>query len=85
MAEMVKKGINSFKFFMAYKGALMVGDELLLDGMQRCKQLGALAMVDTLHAACCHTSWWMLHVFCMMPSTTASSLPYYIMHFASSY
>ena len=45
MAAIVGKGINSFKFFMAYKGALMVGDELLLDGMQRCKQLGALAMV----------------------------------------
>ncbi|KAL3138062.1 hypothetical protein ABBQ38_005294 [Trebouxia sp. C0009 RCD-2024] len=45
MAAIVEKGINSFKFFMAYKGALMVGDELLLDGMQRCKQLGALAMV----------------------------------------
>ncbi len=46
MASMVKKGINSFKFFMAYKGALMVGDELLLDGLQRCKELGALAMVN---------------------------------------
>ena len=45
MAAIVEKGINSFKFFMAYKGALMVGDELLLDGMQRCKELGALAMV----------------------------------------
>ena len=45
MAAIVEKGINSFKFFMAYKGALMVGDDLLLDGMQRCKQLGALAMV----------------------------------------
>ena len=44
----VKKGINSFKFFMAYKGALMVGDELLLDGMQRCKELGAVAMVSLL-------------------------------------
>ena len=48
MAAIVKKGINSFKFFMAYKGALMVGDELLLDGMQRCKELGALAMVRLL-------------------------------------
>ena len=46
MAKIVQKGINSFKFFMAYKGALMVGDELLLDGMQRCKELGALAMVE---------------------------------------
>lgn len=45
MKEIVDMGINSFKFFMAYKGALMVGDELLLDGLQRCKELGALAMV----------------------------------------
>ncbi|GLT81773.1 hypothetical protein SLE2022_002070 [Rubroshorea leprosula] len=40
-----KKGINSFKFFMAYKGALMINDELLLEGLKRCKSLGALAMV----------------------------------------
>ncbi|KAL9260518.1 Dihydropyrimidinase-like protein [Drosera capensis] len=46
MEIMVKeKGINSFKFFMAYKGALMINDELLLDGFKRCKSLGALAMV----------------------------------------
>ncbi|KAI5390919.1 hypothetical protein KIW84_075965 [Lathyrus oleraceus] len=37
--------INSFKFFMAYKGALMIGDELLLQGLKMCKSLGALAMV----------------------------------------
>ena len=56
MAAIVKKGINSFKFFMAYKGALMVGDELLLDGMQRCRELGALAMVCLLpmQNTCCH-------------------------------
>ncbi len=52
MASMVKKGINSFKFFMAYKGALMVGDELLLDGLQRCKELGALAMVNIKTSSC---------------------------------
>ncbi|GAB2287086.1 dihydropyrimidinase [Dionaea muscipula] len=46
MEIMVKeKGINSFKFFMAYKGALMINDELLLDGLKKCKSLGALAMV----------------------------------------
>ncbi|XP_022731488.1 dihydropyrimidinase [Durio zibethinus] len=46
MEIMVKeKGINSFKFFMAYKGALMINDELLLQGLRRCKLLGALAMV----------------------------------------
>ena len=38
-------GINSFKFFMAYKGSLMINDELLLEGLKRCKSLGALAMV----------------------------------------
>ncbi|KAJ6750947.1 hypothetical protein OIU85_001477 [Salix viminalis] len=46
MEIMVKeKGINSFKFFLAYKGKLMVNDELLLEGLKRCKSLGALAMV----------------------------------------
>ncbi|KAK7372738.1 hypothetical protein VNO80_06125 [Phaseolus coccineus] len=46
MELMVKeKGINSFKFFMAYKGILMINDELLLEGFKKCKSLGALAMV----------------------------------------
>lgn len=46
MEIMVKeKGINSFKFFMAYKGSLMINDELLLEGFKKCKSLGALAMV----------------------------------------
>ncbi|OIW04177.1 hypothetical protein TanjilG_00737 [Lupinus angustifolius] len=46
MELMVKeKGINSFKFFMAYKGSLMINDELLLEGLKKCKSLGALAMV----------------------------------------
>eukprot|EP01066_Platyproteum_vivax_P015423 Platyproteum_vivax@DN6821_c0_g1_i1.p1 len=40
-----KKGINSFKFFMAYKGALMVNDEQLLEGFRQVKKLGALAQV----------------------------------------
>ncbi|KAG4964505.1 hypothetical protein JHK85_039480 [Glycine max] len=46
MELMVKdKGINSFKFFMAYKGILMINDELLLEGFKKCKSLGAVAMV----------------------------------------
>ncbi|KAK7832467.1 dihydropyrimidinase [Quercus suber] len=46
MEIMVKeKGINSFKFFMAYKGAVMINDEILLEGLKKCKSLGALAMV----------------------------------------
>lgn len=46
METMVKEeGINSFKFFMAYKGSFMINDELLIEGLKKCKSLGALAMV----------------------------------------
>eukprot|EP01023_Acetabularia_acetabulum_P067486 TRINITY_DN9322_c0_g1_i9.p1 TRINITY_DN9322_c0_g1~~TRINITY_DN9322_c0_g1_i9.p1 ORF type:complete len:449 (+),score=86.60 TRINITY_DN9322_c0_g1_i9:2-1348(+) len=45
MEELVKLGINSFKFFLAYKGALMVTDEQFLEGLQKCKEIGALAQV----------------------------------------
>ncbi|CAO2837399.1 unnamed protein product [Amaranthus hypochondriacus] len=46
MEIMVKEeGINSFKFFMAYKGSFMINDELLIEGFKRCKSLGALPMV----------------------------------------
>lgn len=46
MAAAVDAGVNSFKFFFAYKGALMVSDELYLNGLLRCKELGALPMVN---------------------------------------
>ncbi|CEL99172.1 unnamed protein product [Vitrella brassicaformis CCMP3155] len=39
------KGVNSYKFFMAYKGALMVTDEQLVEGFRHCKKIGALAQV----------------------------------------
>ena len=48
MEGAVKAGINSFKFFFAYKGALMVSDETYLKGLLRCKELGALPMVIVL-------------------------------------
>ena len=48
MAQLVARGVNSFKFFFGYKGALAVSDELFLKGLLRCKQLGALPMVPTL-------------------------------------
>ena len=41
----VEMGINSFKHFMAYKGALMVDDQELFASFERCRQLGALPMV----------------------------------------
>ncbi len=46
MAEVVKKrGINTFKHFMAYKGALMVDDDEMYASFQRCAALGALPLV----------------------------------------
>ena len=38
-------GINTFKHFMAYKGALMVNDDELYNCFKRCAQLGALPLV----------------------------------------
>lgn len=39
------KGINSFKHFMAYKGALMVDDDEMFSSFSRVGELGGLAMV----------------------------------------
>lgn len=39
------EGVNSFKFFLAYKGALMVTDEELVAGLRQCAAVGALPMV----------------------------------------
>lgn len=45
MEALAAAGINSFKFFMAYKGVFQVSDELLLAGFRKCKELGAIAQV----------------------------------------
>jgi dihydropyrimidinase len=45
MAKVVEKGINTFKHFMAYKGALMVNDDEMFASFQRCAALGALPLV----------------------------------------
>ncbi|MEO0676887.1 MAG: dihydropyrimidinase [Pseudomonadota bacterium] len=39
------RGINTFKHFLAYKGALMVNDDELYSSFQRLSELGATAMV----------------------------------------
>jgi dihydropyrimidinase len=39
------KGINTFKHFMAYKGALMVHDDEMYASFKRCAELGALPLV----------------------------------------
>jgi dihydropyrimidinase len=38
-------GIASFKFFLAYKGGLMLPDEDIIAGFLRCRELGALPQV----------------------------------------
>jgi dihydropyrimidinase len=38
-------GVNTFKHFMAYKGALMVNDDELFHSFKRCAGLGATALV----------------------------------------
>ncbi|HSY89681.1 MAG TPA: amidohydrolase family protein, partial [Verrucomicrobiae bacterium] len=35
-----RHGVNSFKHFMAYKGAIMVSDEQILHSFRRCQELG---------------------------------------------
>ena len=45
MEEVVRRGVNTFKHFMAYKGALMVEDDEMYASFQRCAELGALPLV----------------------------------------
>ncbi len=46
MGEIVNThGVNTFKHFMAYKGALMVDDDVLFRSFKRCAELGATALV----------------------------------------
>ncbi|NDV85774.1 dihydropyrimidinase [Aurantimonas aggregata] len=45
MPKVVEQGINTFKHFMAYKGALMVNDDEMFASFQRCAELGAMPLV----------------------------------------
>jgi dihydropyrimidinase len=40
-----EKGVNSFKHFMAYKGAIMADDEILVNSFMRARELGAICTV----------------------------------------
>jgi len=42
-----ERGVNSFKHFMAYKGAIMADDEILVNSFSRALELGA---IPTVHA-----------------------------------
>lgn len=43
--EMVRQGVTSFKFFMAYKGSLMVDDAALFESLRVTSECGALGAV----------------------------------------
>jgi len=45
MKAVTERGINTFKHFMAYKGALMVNDDELYSSFKRCAELGAIPLV----------------------------------------
>ena len=45
MGAVVKRGVTTFKHFMAYKGALMVNDDEMFASFLRCAELGALPLV----------------------------------------
>lgn len=45
MAKVVARGVTTFKYFMAYKGALMVDDAQMFASFQRCAELGAMPLV----------------------------------------
>ena len=45
MPEVVARGINTFKHFMAYKGALMVDDDEMYQSFLRCAEIGAIPLV----------------------------------------
>lgn len=45
MKAVTEAGINSFKHFMAYKGALMVNDDEMFASFSRCAELGAIPFV----------------------------------------
>ena len=40
-----KRGISTFKHFLAYKGALMIDDDEMYASFQRCAELGAMPLV----------------------------------------
>ena len=45
MAEVVRRGVTTFKHFMAYKGALMVNDAEMFASFKRCAEIGAMPLV----------------------------------------
>ena len=45
MHKISKEGVNTFKHFMAYKGAIMVDDEVMLASFMECAKIGGTPLV----------------------------------------
>ncbi|MCX6410758.1 MAG: dihydropyrimidinase [Actinobacteria bacterium] len=45
MQAMVDQGVSSFKVFLAYKGALMVTDDLFMQALERSNEVGGIVQV----------------------------------------
>ena len=45
MHRIAKEGVNTFKHFMAYKGAIMVDDEVMLASFNECAKIGGTPLV----------------------------------------
>ena len=45
MQLVVNRGINTFKHFMAYKGALMIEDDEMFSSFRRCADIGGMPLV----------------------------------------
>ena len=45
MQQVVNRGINTFKHFMAYKGALMIEDDEMYASFRRCADIGGMPLV----------------------------------------
>lgn len=45
MEWLTTQGVNSFKFYMTFRSAPLVNDEMLLQGLATCARLQALPMV----------------------------------------
>lgn len=56
MRRVAKEGVNTFKHFMAYKGAIMVSDEVLLASFKHCAELGGTPLV---HAENGEAVWYL--------------------------
>lgn len=62
MEQLVKvHGVQSFKIFVAYKGAIMLGDEGMIKALEKAKELGAVVMVHAENGEM--VDWGQKHIY----------------------